>query len=660
MRSSALYVCLSLAAIGLVLSPRATGQTPTPAAQPPPPAAAAAAPFAKPDPYSAEPIVIEHLDNVYSYNADGTGYRDRTVAARVQSEADVRALSVIAVPYAGNSEQVQFLYVRVRHADGTVVDTPATDAIDMPEQVTREAPFYSDLKEKQLPIRSLSVGDTLEWKARITRTHPEAPGNFWDQYSFSTADTVVLSETLELRVPAGIYVNVWSPTAKPVESTLPATATTPAQTVYRWTSSQLKPTTGKDAEAAAEAAKKKILTPAEEIDAEQGKLPSVAWTTFKSWQAVGDWYRSLELARTDPTPDIRSEVATLIAGKTTGEDKVRALYAYVSTQIRYIGVAFGVGRYQPHAASEVLANQYGDCKDKHTLLAAMLRAAGFQPDAVLIGAGVRFNPDVPSPAAFNHCITHLMLDGQSVWLDSTAEIAPYRMLVSVIRDKQALVVPGDASAAPYIARTPAAPPFLSFETMDATGTLDQNGTSHSRITITLRGDGELAFRSAFRQVSPSQYDQLVQQIVHNIGYSGTSSNSDATRPEDTAQPFKVSFDYKREKAGDWDDLKIVPQLLPVVLPRFGDSDPLVRSLDLGYPAVQTSTSAMKIPDGWTAILPEAVHVKCPYVTYDETYRFDKGTVDATRVIAVLKQKVPVADLKVYKKWADDANLGNEP
>ncbi len=42
-------------------------------------------------------------------------------------------------------------------------------------------------------------------------------------------------------------------------------------------------------------------------------------------------------------------------------------------QIRYIGVSFGIGRYQPHRLGSP-ANQ-GDCKDKHTLSAATLAAA---------------------------------------------------------------------------------------------------------------------------------------------------------------------------------------------------------------------------------------------------------------------------------------------
>ena len=47
-------------------------------------------------------------------------------------------------------------------------------------------------------------------------------------------------------------------------------------------------------------------------------------------------------------PRSRRRWRELTAGKTTDEAKVQAVYNYVATQIHYIGVAFGVGRYQPH------------------------------------------------------------------------------------------------------------------------------------------------------------------------------------------------------------------------------------------------------------------------------------------------------------------------
>src|SRR5690349_15321117 len=110
----------------------------------------------------------------------------------------------------------------------------------------------------------------------------------------------------------------------------------------------------------------------------QHNHPSVQITTFRGWAEVAEWYRSLEQKQAAPTPEIQAKTAEIIKEAKTDEEKLRAIYQFVSLNIRYIGVAFGIGRYQPHSAAEVLANGYGDCKDKHTLLEAMLSAVNIK------------------------------------------------------------------------------------------------------------------------------------------------------------------------------------------------------------------------------------------------------------------------------------------
>jgi tetratricopeptide (TPR) repeat protein len=645
---------LSCCASLLVLSALAFGQSSTSPAPPkveklPLPVATKTSDGSPPD-YSGEPGVIRHLDSVYQMEADGTGWRLFTMSVQVLTEGAVKQFGVVGVPYASSAESVEIVYARVKRLDGTVVETPVNGALEQPDPVTQAAPFYSDLKQKQLPIRSLSVGDTLEWQAKVVRTKAEAPGHFWGQESFLD-NAVVLAESVELRVPKDISVNVWSPTLKPVETT------DGGYRVFRWQSSQLKPTVGKEADAEKEAKSKLLWTPEQELEVTQGKLPSIAWTTFKSWGEVGAWYRGLERDRTAPDADIKAKVAELTAGKTSEEEKVRSVYGYVATQIRYIGVAFGVGRYHPHRAEEVMQNRYGDCKDKHTLLASMLEVLGLHPDAVLIGAGIRFNEAVPSPAAFNHLITKIPVDGKDVWLDATAEVAPYKMLILPIRDKPALVVPNMGMA--EVERTPAKLPFASSQTMHAEGSLDKDGLSSSRMTLTFRGDDEIAMRAVLRQLSAAQYDQVVQQLSQNFGYEGTASHAEVSRPDDTVEPLTISYDYKREKPGDWDNYKITPQLTPVLLPKPDEKTAPVRAILLGVPRTESSTSEMKLPAGWGVELPEAVHAKSAYATYDETYRFEKGVLYAERRIEVLQDKVPVNDWKSYKKWADTVDLGND-
>ena len=392
-------------------------------------------------------------------------------------------------------------------------------------------------------------------------------------------------------------------------------------------------------------------------DENEPHLPPVAWTNFHSWAEVGAWYRSMEGTRTDPDDDIRAKVKELTAGKSTEEEKARAIYGYVGPQIRYIGVAFGIGRYQPHQASEVLSNQYGDCKDKTTLLISMLSAANIPADAVLIGAGIAFNPDVPSPGSFNHAINLAHVDGKPVWLDATAEVAPYRLLLPQIRGRQALVIPltGDA----HIETTPKDLPFPAIERFDAIGSLDDKGTSHSHLTLDLRGDSEVVFRSTVRSVSPAQWDELMQKISQAMGYAGKVTNARFSRPDDTAAPFHIDYDYEREKSGDWDTLRIIPQLAPVGLSDVDDKDPPVSPIEIGQPHVEISHAAMKLPSGWSAELPAAIHAHAAFANLDKTYKFENGTLTTDRRFEVLTDKVPAADWKTYHQWFKDAGLDGE-
>jgi len=197
-------------------------------------------------------------------------------------------------------------------------------------------------------------------------------------------------------------------------------------------------------------------------------------------------------------------------------------------RLRYIGVAFGVGRYQPHEASDVLRNQYGDCKDKHTLQAAMLSAARHSRNAALIGAGVAFTPDLPSPGWFNHVITVAHVDGKPVWLDATAEVAPYRLLLQVLRGKQALVVPASGDA--YLATTPKDPPFSLRRALRGYRHTRRQGRlplascdgPARRLRDHLPGGGPFGLACTV--------DELMQNISYRMSYAGKVTHAEFSRP----------------------------------------------------------------------------------------------------------------------------------
>jgi transglutaminase-like putative cysteine protease len=90
------------------------------------------------------------------------------------------------------------------------------------------------------------------------------------------------------------------------------------------------------------------------------------------------------------TEDIRSLALKLTTGLTSERDKVKKLYEWVATNIRYVSVSLGDGRLVPHDAYEVLKNQYGDCKDHVVLLEALLDAVGIPSSPALINLGAAY------------------------------------------------------------------------------------------------------------------------------------------------------------------------------------------------------------------------------------------------------------------------------
>src|SRR4029077_16916592 len=389
---------------------------------------ALASPQAAPTPptatfYAQEPFLIEKYYSTARFENDGTGERDLNVRIRVQSDAGLQALGELVFGYSDANEKMDVRSVVVHKADGTNV-TAGPDAVnEMTAPIARDAPVYTDYREKHITGTSLRPGDTLEYSIATHIVKAFAPNQFWFEHNFLEG-TIVLDEQLELNVPKGRAVNLQSPDFRFEK------AESGDRAIYRWKRSVLS--------RPADDAKKKT-------EDSNPKPPSVRATTFETWEEIAHWYSQLEEGRTEPSPEIRAKTQELIQGppaeldkiqgRTAELDKIQALYDYVSKNIRYVSLSFGLSRYQPHPASEVFANQYGDCKDKHTLLAAMLEAAGIRSDAVLIPSLRKLDTSLPSPSQFDHVITAVPLNGQLVWMDTTTEVAPFRLLAASLRNK---------------------------------------------------------------------------------------------------------------------------------------------------------------------------------------------------------------------------------
>ncbi len=356
--------------------------------------------------------------------------------------------------------------------------------------------------------------------------------------------------------------------------------------------------------------------------------------------------------RIEPTPAIRAKAAELTQGMTDDTAKMRALYNFVSLQYRYIGIAFGIGRYQPHAADDVLTNNYGDCKDKHTLLASLLQASGITLYPALIGSSSKLDAEVPSPAQFDHIIGYVPPDKNvpgkaAMWLDTTPEVTPFGVLLLPLRDKPALVMSADKPA--QLITTPSDPAAPGSHVFKIEGKLSDNGTFDAKIDDTMRGDREIPMRSAFRRVPQSQWKDLMQGISQALGYAGTVSEVSASTPEATSEPFHFSYAYNRKDYPDWSGSHqfTVPGL-PFYMPQFKEDamDPLY----LGPPEEVVSDSKVEAPKGYTLQLPANLDLKYDFAEYHAAYSQDRGILIAKRRLLIKLNEVPLAESADYRSF----------
>lgn len=574
--------------------------------------------------FSQESVIVESSITKVKYEPDGTGTREGAIALRVQSQAGVQGLGVLSFPYLSSNESVEFDYIRVRKPDGTVVNTPDYNVQDMPAEVTRAAPMYSDIREKHVTIKALGVGDVLEYNIRFRVFKPQVPGQFWWDYTFER-NLLYRSAELQLTVPKDKYLNLSSPDHK-AEIKDDGNLRT-----YTWHSSNLKPI-DRDTPVSQEAQK-----------------PDIQFSTFRSWQEVGAWYSELQKPQLTVTPQLQAKAAEITKGLTSRDDKIRALYNFVSTHFHYVSLSFGVGRYQPHPAEDVLENEYGDCKDKHTLLATWLKAEGIEAWPALMNASRKLDPSMPSPGHFDHVITYLPQPGGPLWLDTTIGVAPFGLLLTSLRDEQALVIPSDKPA--ELMTTPANPPFPVKQTYTMDANIDSDGTLKGHVQQIARGDNEVYLRLAFRATAEAQWKELAQRIVATEGFGGDVSNVSVSSPEDTSKPFEFSYDYTRKNYSDWDQHRIIAPL-PVTglegasVQEKKPADPVL----LGGLGELVFTANIKLPME-VEKLPADISLQEPYADYTSRYSHVGNVVLMTRRLKIKQNEVPLASWDAYKKFS---------
>ena len=242
-------------------------------------------------------------------------------------------------------------------------------------------------------------------------------------------------------------------------------------------------------------------------------------STAKDWPSVSRWYWKLcepHLAAT--TPAMTNLVRDLTKNCATRDAKIRALFKFVSQEIRYMGLTLedDAPGYEPHDVNITFDNRYGVCRDKAALLAALFRIAGIPAYPVLIHAGAKMDPDVPIPY-FNHAVvavSHLNPSTSQpyILMDPTDE-SSRDLLPSYLSDMSYLVATPEGDV---LRTSPVKPVGENMLRIDSTGTLSPDGAILLTSRFSFDGINDTAIRHTFLKRTPDERRRAFESFVRSV------------------------------------------------------------------------------------------------------------------------------------------------
>lgn len=391
---------------------------------------------------------------------------------------------------------------------------------------------------------------------------------------------------------------------------------------------------------------------------------------FSNWEQMGKWYGNLTSGRRDASSEIKQKVAELTSSSPTQLDKMRAIARFMQQDIRYVAIELGIGGWQPHSASEVFSHRYGDCKDKATLMSAMLSAIDVESYYVVINSERgSITAETPAHRGFDHAIIAIKLPdglhdasliatmkhpklGELLLFDPTNELTPFGQIGGYLQANYGLLVTPSGGE---LIELPKQPANMNSITRTAKLTLDPTGKLQGTVEETRVGDRAWSQRQALRTVT-SNVDRI--KPIENL-LAGSLSNFRITKATilnltHNDQPFGFDYSFEAENyAKNAGDLLLVRPRVIGSKTRGILETKEARQFPIEFegPVEDTDNFEITLPAGYQVDeLPPPVDADFGFASYHSKSEVKGNVIDYTRTFEVKELSVPVSKADELKKF----------
>ncbi len=581
------------------------------------------------------PAQIELLETRIRFETNGDSRKEVHARVHINSELGVRQFARLDFDYNRSFENVEIPLVRITHPSGGTADILPSAITDNPNPAVVNAPAYQDVRIKSVRILGLAPGDNLEYRVITTVSHHPLAPDFWLDHSFDRTG-IVTQELFEIDLPASRATKIQINPRVPAAST---GASDEGRTLYRWSRFPSK----------------EREVPKEPAESE----PDIVLTSFEGWEQLAERLKSF----LDPTGELPSDVldkASALARVTNSDPmqtpsiRAEAFYTFVSQKIRTIELPLGSTGFKTRAPSDILDSGYGTAEDKHILFAALANSY-FGPARAGLLPAYSFEPQtsLPRPSVFDHLLTMTGWPSINFWLDLNTEVAPYLVIPSEFRRKNAFLVGPAVTELWRLVDTGS--PFPAVQKVVIDAKLAADGGLIAKVKYTMRGDNELLLRVAFHKAPKEKWKDLAQLLSLTDGFRGKVTSVAASDPSATREPFTLDYEITTPKFVDWSKK---PVRIPALLPQIGLPDPPAKPshgtaaspIELGTPLEVETHMTLHLPPGTTTQTPTGTSVQRDYATFASQYSARGTTITASRHINFLLRQVPAEHAADYNAF----------
>jgi transglutaminase-like putative cysteine protease len=478
-------------------------------------------------PAGADVLFLED-DETVVFDSEGRAIHSRYFLYKILVQKGAEGWGDIALRWEPWHEDRPSLRARVITPDGTVHVLDAKTITDSPAKENADHVF-SDRRVLRAPLPAVAPGSLVEEELVSTESAPLFSAGTVERFYFGSS-VAVQHTRLILDAPAALplrYDIRLLPDLKPQRNE------TEGRVRITFDSGLVDALDDVEAE----------------LPSDLPAYPSITFSSGASWHQVAEEYGRI-VDKQIAGADLKSLVGKVIAGKVSRDEKAAAILAYLDREVRYTGVEFGESAMVPHSPSETLARKYGDCKDKASLLVAMLRVANIPAYVAVLDAGGREDvaPDLPGLGMFDHAIVYVP-GPPDLWIDATDEYTRLGEIPNIDQGRLALIVRPGSGALVHTPVTSSADNAL-IERREIF--LAENGPAKIIETSQPHGSSESWYRRDYADKESKTAKDELTNYVKSQYLAEKLDRMDRSDPIDLSKQFELVLESDRAKRGATD------------------------------------------------------------------------------------------------------------